>query len=418
LNLGSPTVRRALLALAVGGFAIGTGEFVTLGLLPNIASGLDVSIPRAGNLISAYALGVVVGAPLLTIASVHVSRKRFLVAMAAAMAVGNFASAVAPSFDSLVVVRFLTGMPHGAYFGVAAVVAAGLVSADRRASAMAVVFAGLTVANIVGVPITTLLGQNFGWRTAYALVGVIQVATVVAILREVPLQRPAPGAAPPSVRGELLAFKQPQIWLSLGIATIGGACLFCTFSYITPMMTHEAGYPEWAITPLLVLFGIGMTAGNLIGAPLADRWGPERTICFAMLGNAIAAAVFFFADRNKVTAAVVILVFPFCSLAMLPALQSRIIHLAGGAPNLAAASIQAAFNVANSLGAWLGGLAIAAGWGYGSPNLVASGLALCGFSIAVYSARASRASRIGLHDSGAPTSVTSSAPAREPLPEL
>jgi MFS transporter, DHA1 family, inner membrane transport protein len=379
-------VCRALLALALGGFGIGTGEFVMLGLLPNVADNEHVSIPQAGHLISAYALGVVVGAPLLTAAAVRLPRKGLLITVALALAIGNFASALAPSFSALLVIRFLSGLPHGAYFGVASVVAGKLVPRERRSAAMSVVFAGLTVANVVGVPLTTLVGQHSSWRVVFGLVGAIEVLAAIAVLAVVPIDRADAAGEPPRLRQELGAFRQPQIWLSLGIAMIGGGALFASFSYIAPMMTHLAGYSPSDITPLLVLFGVGMTAGNLVGARLADR-ALMRTIYWAMSAEIVVAIVFFFAAHNKVTAAVVIVLFPFCSLTLLPALQSRIVTLAGGAPNLAAASIHAAFNIANSLGAWLGGLTIAAGLGYGSVNLVAAGLAGLGLAVALYSGR-------------------------------
>jgi MFS transporter, DHA1 family, inner membrane transport protein len=389
LRTQSNSARIPLLALAVGGFGIGTGEFVPLGLLPNVASSVHVSIPRAGNIVSAYALGVVVGAPLLVAMSLRFSRRNFLVAMAAAMALGNFASALAPGFLSLLVVRFLTGLPHGAYFGVASVVAASLVPPERRISAMAVIFAGLTVANVVGVPLATLIGQNVGWRVVFALVGAIQLLTVIAVSTQVPVVKVDGEAEQTHILHELRAFRNPQIWLALGIAMIGGCALFCTFSYITPMMTHMAGYPQWAITPLLMVFGLGMTAGVLIGARWADR-SLMKTLCGGILAEAVVAGLFFFGCRNKITAVIGIFLFAFTALSTTPALQSRIVTLAGGAPNLAAASIQAAFNIANSLGAWFGGLAIAAGLGYAAPNLVGAGLATAGLAIAGFAWRLER----------------------------
>jgi MFS transporter, DHA1 family, inner membrane transport protein len=392
--------RIPLLALAVGGFGIGTGEFVTLGLLPNVAHSVHVSIPRAGNLVSAYALGVVVGAPLLAAASVKFSRRNFLVAMAAAMAVGNFASAAAPNFGSLFALRFLTGLPHGAYFGVASVVAASLVTPERRSSAMAVIFAGLTVANIVGVPLATLIGQNLGWRVVFVMVGLIQLLTVLAVSTQVPTVKGEAEQA--HILHELNAFRNPQIWFSLGIATIAGGALFCTFSYITPMMTHMAGYPQWAITPLLVIFGLGMTAGVLTGARFADR-SLMKTLCAGILAECVISGLFFFACRNKITAAIGIFLFAFTALSTAPALQSRIVTLAGGAPNLAAASIQAAFNISNSLGAWLGGVVIAAGLGYAAPNLAGAGLAAIGLVIAGTSWQVDRR-RQARNDDGLPRS--------------
>ncbi len=379
-------VRRALLALAIGGFGIGTGEFVTLGLLPNIAGDLHVSIPAGGHLISAYALGVVVGAPLLTAASVRFSRKAVLITLMAWFAVGNFASAAAPSFDTLLAARFFTGLPHGAFFGVGSVVAAGLVHESRRTAAMSVMFGGLTVANIVGVPATTLLGQQTSWRLVFAVVGVIGLLAAASVAAVVPS---AGRDSEASLRRELRVFAQPQVWLALSIATIGGGALFATFSYITPMMTHVAGYAESSVTYLLVLFGLGMTAGNIIGARLVDR-ALMPTLYGALIAEVVVAGAFVLTDHNKLAAAVTIFLFPATSLVMVPALQMRIIALAGGAPNLAAASIQAAFNVANSLGAWLGGLTIAAGYGYGSPNVVAAGLGLLGLGLAVASGSLAR----------------------------
>jgi DHA1 family inner membrane transport protein len=384
-SLTSPTPpQRALLALTLGGFGIGTAEFVTLGLLPNVAASLHVSISRAGGLISAYALGVVVGAPLLTGAAVRLPRKGLLITIALVVAVGNFASAAMPGFSSLLVLRFLTGVPHGAYFGVACVMAGKLVPAQRRSSAMAVVFAGLTVANVIGVPLMTLVGQDFSWRICYVLVGAVEVVAAGCVAAVVPIDRVDGAGNAPQLRHELRAFRQSQIWLSLAIAMIGGAGLFASFSYIAPMMTHLAGYPSGAITPLLVLFGLGMTGGNLVGARLADR-ALMRTIYTAMSAEVLVAASFFFSARNEITAAVTIFLFPFCALAILPALQSRIVALAGGAPNLASASVHAAFNIANSLGAWLGGITITAGLGYGASNLIAAGLAALGLGIALIS---------------------------------
>ncbi len=375
--------RRALLALALGGFGIGTGEYVIIGLLPNVAANLHVSIPRAGNLISAYALGVVIGAPLLTPVSAWMPRKRFVILGALALAAGNFASAAMPNFTTLVIVRFLAGLPHGGYFGVSSVIAARMVRESRRSAAMSIVFAGLTFANVAGVPLATLVGQHSSWRLVFVLVGVVEVLAALAILIVIPASAAEAGHREegPQLKQELRAFRNPQIWLALAIATIGGGAMFCTFSYIAPMMTHLAGYSQSAITPLLVLFGVGMTAGNLVGARLADR-SMMRTIYIALAAETAVAAIFFVAARNEVTAAVIIVAFPACALTLLPALQNKIVALAGGAPNIAAASIHAAFNIANSLGAWLGGVTIAAGLGYAAPNLAAAGLALAGLGVA------------------------------------
>ncbi len=385
-------VRRALLALAVGGFAIGTGEFVMMGLLPQVASDLSVSIPRAGQLISAYALGVVVGAPLLTAATVRYRRKPVLMVLMTWFALGNLLSAVAPSFGLVLVARFATGLPHGAFFGAGAVVAGSLVDKTRRNSAMAVMFAGLTIANIVGVPLTTVLGQHAGWRLVYAIVGLIALAAVAAVAFAVPgdaAEQQNTDTERASLRRELRAFAKPEVWLVLGVAMLGGGGLFATFSYITPMMTGIAHYADSSMTWLLVLFGLGMTVGNLVGARLSDRF-PARTLLLSLAAQIAVALAFVGADHNRVTAALAIFLFPLAALAGLPTLQGRIIALAGGAPNLAAASIQAAFNVANSIGAYLGGVVIAAGYGYGSPNVVAALLGGIGLALAAVAVKVER----------------------------
>jgi DHA1 family inner membrane transport protein len=385
----SGVVRRALLALAVGGFAIGTGEFVMMGLLPQVASDLSVSIPRAGELISVYALGVVVGAPLLTAISVRHRRKTVLMVLMGWFAVGNLLSAVAPTFGLVMAARFVSGLPHGAFFGAGAVVAGSLVEQKRKNSAMAVMFAGLTVANIIGVPLTTILGQHAGWRAVYAIVGVIGLLAVLAIAIAVPADAAPVEADGVSLGRELRAFGKPEVWLVLGVAMLGGGGLFATFSYITPMMTNVTHYADSSITWLLVLFGLGMTVGNLAGARLSDRF-PARTLVLSLIAEIVVATAFLALDHNRITAALAIFLFPLTALAGLPTLQGRIITLAGGAPNLAAASIQAAFNVANSLGAYLGGLAIAAGHGYGSPNLVAAILVAIGLGLALVAVRVER----------------------------
>jgi len=381
--------RRALLALALGAFGIATGEFVTLGLLPNMASSLQITIPQGGHLVSAYALGVVVGGPLLTIAAVGLPRKVLLLILALALAAGNFASVITPSYEGLLLVRFLAGLPHGAYFGAAAIAAGNLVEAHRRNAAMALAFSGFTVANVVGVPLTTLIGQQAGWRSAFVLVGVIEVLAAAGIWVLIPIRGAENPNVRPGLRNELRAFRNVQVWLALGIAAIGGGAMFATFSYITPMMTHLSGYAESTMTPLLVLFGIGMTAGNLAGARLTDL-ALMRTIYFSLASQIVVAVVFFFTVHNKVAAAITMVLFPFTTIAMVPPLQARLIQLAGAAPNLASAAIHSAFNIANSLGAWLGGLAIAANLGYSSPNLVAAGLAEAGLILALISGRLGR----------------------------
>jgi MFS transporter, DHA1 family, inner membrane transport protein len=396
-------VRRALLALAAGGFAIGTSEFLMLGLLPQVADDLSVSIPQAGQLISAYALGVVVGAPLLTAASVRFPRKTVLIVLMSWYAVFNLLSALAPTFLLVLMARFGTGLPHGAFFGVGSVVASSIAPAGRRNQAMSVMFTGLTVANVVGVPISTLLGQGTSWRLVYGLIAVVALIAVVLIALGVP-DLPSDTSAT-ALRSELRTFRDARIWLVLAVATLGGAGLFATFSYIAPMLTRQAGYAESSITWLLVLFGVGMTLGNLVGARLADHF-PTVTIVVALSSEIVLALVFALTTHSKVLSAVLVLLLPATALAGLPALQGRVIQLAGGAANLAAASIQAAFNVANSIGAYFGGLAISAGFGYASPNVVAAILVSFGLAATAVLVRAERRVRdIAARTDPAPVTV-------------
>ena len=376
--------QRALLALSLGAFGIATGEFVTLGLLPNMADSFSVTIPQAGHLISVYALGVVVGGPVLTVVTIRWTRRRFLLMLTLVLAVGNFASGAVSGYQGLLLVRFLAGLPHAAYFGAAAVAAGNMVETGRRNAAMAMVLTGFTVANVVGVPLTTLIGQHAGWRMAFVFVGLIELIAALGIF----LLMPRPGRHVredrPRLIDEMRAFRNVQVWLALGIAAIGGGAMFSTFSYITPMMTRLAGFSETSMPPLLVLLGIGMTAGNLVGARTSNA-GLMRTIYLSLGAQAVVALAFFFTVHDREAAVVTLVLFPFTTSLMLPPLQARIIALAGGAPNLASASIHAAFNVANSLGAWLGGLTIAAGLGYGSPNLVSASLAGLGLILALVS---------------------------------
>jgi DHA1 family inner membrane transport protein len=380
-------VRSSLLVLALGSFALGTGEFTVMGLLPQLAGDLRISIPQAGNLVSAYALGVVVGAPLLIAAATRLPRRQALVLTIGLYGVAHLVSAVAPNQPLMLVARFVSGLPHGAYFGIAAIVAGNLARPDRRARAMAQVFAGLTVANVVGVPLSTLLGQLVGWRWTFAVVGVIALVTAVSIRLVVPDVRPQGGR--PRLADELRALSRRPVWMSLAIAVVGGSALFASYSYITPQLTAVAGYPDSAVTLLLAMFGVGMTVGNVLGARLAD-WDPMRAVLIVLPTIGVIAVGLLFAMRNPVSAAIVLFLFAVATFMVVPAVQLRIIDGAHGAPHMAAGSMHAAFNVANAIGAWLGGAAIASGFGLTSPNVVAAGLAALGLGIAAITARVER----------------------------
>lgn len=369
----------ALLALAIGAFGIGTTEFVMMGVLPEAARDFRVSIPVAGHLITAYAAGVVIGAPLLTAAAVRMARKTVLMAMMALFTAGNALFAVAPSHELGVVFRFLAGLPHGAFFGAGAVVAARLAGEHRRARAVSLMFLGLTLANVVGVPVGTLLGQQVGWRATFGVVAAIGVLALAAVARLVPQDR-RPEAA--SLRGELAAFRRPQVWLALAIVTFGLGGGFASLSYVTPMLTGVAGFEPTEVTLLLALAGLGMTAGNIIGGRLADR-APVHSLYGALFALGVVLALFTFTAHSKLGAAITIFGVGMTAFMVGPMMQSRIMEKAGGAPSMVSAAVQSAFNIANSIGAYLGGMVIAGGLGLVSPNWVGALLAALGLSLAV-----------------------------------
>lgn len=379
---------RAVLALGVGGFAIGTGEFAIMGLLPEVAGDLGVTIPQAGHVISAYALGVVIGAPVLTVLAAGWPRRPLMVALMALFAAGNLASALAPGYPSLNLLRFVSGLPHGTFFGVAALVAASLAPPQRRASAVGLVMLGLTSATLVGVPVAAWLGQHWGWRSAFAFVGGIAVLACVLIRGGVPDLPAAPGASP---LRELGALARPQVWLTLGIGAIGFGGLFSVFSYVKPTLTEVTGLSVGVVPLVLALFGLGMVAGNLVGARLADR-SLMRTIAALLAWDVLVLAALVFTAPHPLAVAVnVFLVGTIVAIG--PALQIRLMDVAGEAQTLAAALNHSAFNLANALGAWLGGVAIAAGLGWTSTGWVGALLALAGmlvFGAAVWHERRTR----------------------------
>jgi DHA1 family inner membrane transport protein len=369
----------ALLALAIGGFGIGTTEFVIMGLLPRVAGDLGVDIPTAGHLISLYALGVVVGAPLIAAATVRVAKKRVLIGLMALFVVGNLLSALAPTYGLLELARFLSGLPHGAFFGLGAVVAASLVDRTRTARAVSMMFLGLTVANVVGVPLGTLVGQVVGWRWTFGMVAVIGAVAVASIALLIPRDAGA-GSAGGSLRGELRALRRPQVLLTLAAVVFGFGGLFASYSYVAPMMTQVAGFAPSSITILLIVAGAGMTVGSLIGGMLADR-APELTLLVGLAAVAATLTGLWLGLPVQWLAATLLFLLGLFSLGLGPAVQARVMSLAGDAPSLVSAGIQSGFNIANSLGAWLGGLVIAAGWGFAAPNLVGAGLALFGLGL-------------------------------------
>ncbi|MFB6980544.1 MFS transporter, partial [Streptomyces scopuliridis] len=369
----------ALFALAVSAFGIGTTEFVMMGLLPNVADDLGTSVPTAGYLVSAYAIGVVVGAPLLTALGSRIPRKRMLLLLMGLFVIGNLGSALAPGFGWLLAGRFLAGLPHGAFFGVGAVVAARLVREGRQARAVATMFLGLTVANIVGVPAATLLGQNLGWRATFLVVTVIGLIALAALARLIPY---VPVEAHQSVRREIRALGDRQVLLGLATAVFGFAGVFAVYSYLASITTEVMGFGESSVTLVLALFGIGMTLGALAAGPLTDR--ALRPTLYASLGTlAVVLLAFRFTAHIQWAALVTVVVLGAVGFMTTTPLQMLVMQKARHAPTIASASNHSAFNLANAGGAWLGGVAIAAGWGWLSPTLVGAVLAVVGLAIAV-----------------------------------
>lgn len=377
----------AIFALAVGGFTIGTTEFVAMGVLPEIADGVGVSVPTAGHVIAAYALGVVVGVPILSFFGAGLPRRALLLWLMGAYAACNLLSAVATSYEVLTVARFLDGLPHGAYFGVASLVAAGLVTPARRGRAVAAVMLGLSVANVVGVPIATWVGQQVGWRASYLLtagLGVLTLALIVAFVPSLPGNPEATGR-----REAASFFTNPQVWLTMAAGAVGFGGLFAVYSYIAPTVTEVAGLPRSVVPIFVFAFGVGMVVGTWVAGELA-AWSVMRSLVGAAVAGIVVMVVFWLvAPHGWVLLPVVFAVTAIGSV-MVVNLQLRLMDVAGDAVTLGAAMNHAALNVANALGAWLGGVVIAAGHGYRSPALVGALLAGLGLVILLVSAVAHR----------------------------
>ncbi|KUO04166.1 MFS transporter [Streptomyces caeruleatus] len=370
----------ALLALAVGAFGIGTTEFVMMGLLPEVANDLDISIPTAGHLVSAYALGVVIGAPLLAAVTARMPRRTVLIGLMALFVTGNALSAFAPTYDWLMAARFLSGLPHGAFFGVGAVVATGMVAPERKARSVSLMFLGLTMANVAGVPVATLMGQSLGWRATFLGVSTIGLAAMAALALLIPRGK-AHAAPPAGLRGELAALRSLPVWLALGTTVAGFGALFAAYSYITPMLTDAAGYADASVTVLLALFGVGATVGNLLGGRLADH-SMRRTLFGGLLSLVAVLALFPLLMSTAWSAALAVALLGMAAFVTGSPLNLMVMEKASSAPSLASSANQAAFNLANAGGAWVGGLALAAGFGVTSPALVGSGLAVLGLGVA------------------------------------
>ncbi|MCS5721080.1 MFS transporter [Herbiconiux sp. CPCC 203407] len=389
----------AILALALGGFGIGVTEFVTMGLLPNIAADLlpaqyaadpAAANAQAGWLVSAYALGVVVGAPTIAAAAARWPRKRLLVLLVGVFVVGNLLSAILPSFELVLAARFFSALPHGAYFGIASLVAASLMGPGKRARGVAFVLGGLAIANVVGVPIGTHLGQSFGWRSTYLLVTVIFVITLIAIAITVPLRPGDPGA---TLRNELSAFTRVQVWLTLLLGSIGFAGIFAVYTFVAPVVTDVTGLDEGFVPWVLVAFGVGMTVGTFVSGWLTDR-SVKLSLTLGLLG--VGLSVLAFALTAQTVAGLLISIF-FIGIfagACSPAVQTRLMDVSQNAQSIAAALNHSALNIGNSLGAALGGVVIAAGFGYLSPAAVGVALAALGLAVLTVSFTLDRRARL------------------------
>lgn len=367
----------ALLALALGGFAIGTTEFMTMGLLEEIADGINKSNATTAHIITAYAFGVVVGAPVIVSLGARLPKRELAIGLILALGVGNAITAMASGYVPVMVARFVAGLPHGAYFGVASLLAASLVRPEFKGRAVSSVMLGLSVATVVGVPASTALGQHLGWRSAYWVVLAITIATALMIFAFVP-HSPANGGA--SLRGELSALKRPQVLFAVSAGMIGFGGLFAMYSYIAPLVTKVADQPEAWIPWFALVFGIGSVIGSWLAGILAD-WNVERSVLYGFVATAVALVTFFFAAPHVLPAMVLVFAVALISSVVAINLQVRLMHAAGDAQMLGAALNHSALNLANGLGAWLGSVAITAGYGYRASSLVGAGLAVAGVAI-------------------------------------
>lgn len=377
-----------LIALALGGFGIGLTEFVIAGLLTRVAGDLGVSVPVAGYLVSGYALAVVVGALALTPLLGRVDPKRALLSLMVLFTFGNLVSALAPNYSLLLGGRVLAALAHGAFFGIGSVLAATLVAPERKAAAISIMFGGLTLANVLGVPLGTAVGQQWGWRTTFAVITVIGVVAFAGIAAPVPAvglsESPRSG-----LRAELGAFREPQVWVALATTVLVFGGMFGAFMYIEPLLTRVTGFGESAVPWLLVVFGVGLFAGNLLGGRWADR-ALDRTLVTLGAGLvAVLVALALFAG-SKPAVLVLPVAMGFLGFGTVPGLQMRVLNHAAHAPTMASSANIAAFNVGNFLGVWISGLAISTGLGWTSPVWVGSGFAAVGLLLLLVAARSGR----------------------------
>lgn len=371
-------MKKSLIALSLGGLTIGITEFVMMGLLPDIATDMKVSIPVAGYLISAYALGVVIGAPLLVILGRNLAPKKMLLILALMLTVFNALSIIAPDYNFLFASRFLSGLPHGAFFGVGAVVASRLADKGKEAQAISIMFAGLTLANLIGVPIGTYIGHHFVWRYTFILIAIVGLLTFLFISLWMPNLEKGESV---NMKVQLQFFKKTEAWLIIGITAIGFGGLFAWISYIAPLLINVSRFNAEDVSSILILAGLGMVVGNFAGGKLADRFLPAPTVLFLLFVMVIDLILVYFFSGNQYISLFLTFLTGTISFSVIAPIQMLMIKTAKDAEMIASAALQGSFNIGNALGAYLGGLPLAAGFSYASPNLIGVGMAMTGMII-------------------------------------
>ena len=371
----------ALFVLGLTTFGLGTTEFMIAGLLPELATAFGVSVPDAGLLISLFAVGVVVGAPTMTVLTSRVPRKLTLVTLLVVFLAGEVLAALAPTFGVLMTARVVTAVAHGAFFGIGAVVAADLVSPDKKARAIAIMFGGLTIATVAGVPMGTFIGQQLGWRATFWAVAIVGALGLVGVIALVPRQ---PRDEAQRFGSELAAFRRPRLWLALATTTLSQAALYSAYTYLAPLVTEITGFNATAVAPLLMLYGVGTVLGSWLGGRFADR-NLMRALAIGLVVLGGILALFTLTAHSKSAMVITLAVFGVASFAINPALQTRVMNISPDAPTLASAVNISAFNVGNALGPWLAGLAISSGAGFLAPSRVGAALAVGSIATALAS---------------------------------
>jgi len=371
-------MNKALTALAIGGFGIGLTEFVIMGILPEVAEGLSISIPKAGHFIAAYAIGVVVGAPTLTALGNRWPANRVLLILMGWFTLFNSLSALAWNYESMLTLRFLSGLPHGAYFGIGAVVATSQVRESRAASAIAMLFVGFTLANVIGVPTATYVGQQLSWGSSFLIVGAVGVIAIIAIFAWVPHLKPSSASG---LMADLRILKNPEIWMVILLCIIGSGSFFAWYSYISPVITDVAGHPKFMVSVAMTLAGVGMAIGNFLGAKLAEKFSPLRAIMIILFS----ITFLFLANSFFAAHKIMVLVLTFCigtaAFSMSSPIQLTMIQTARNSETLGASINQSAFNIGNAMGAYVAGIPIALGFGFTSADWVAAGLSATGLLV-------------------------------------